>query len=631
MKKHAYLIMAHNDFESLQHLLRAIDDKRNDIYLHIDKKTWYVDQDEIRSWVRESELFFTKRTDVRWGHTSFVKCELLLLQEAAAHAKYYYYHLLSGIDFPLKSQDEIHDYLEDKDIEYLDHHHQGYDGDDYMYKIMYYFPLMRWCGKWRFNNRGKRAAIRRKLGEFQWQLLEWQKKKGIDRTRKYRDFDFVKGCNWFSITDDFARYVLANSKKIMRMYRFTDAPDEIFMASLAVNSEFRDKVENKSLRSIDWRRGDPYEYTLSDLPELLESDAFFARKISFSRQPELVRGLEKKIGYHKNTAGFTDKPIVSIVVPIYNVETCLRKCLESIAAQSYRNIEVIMVDDGSTDTSSEIAKQFSENDSRFVYYYQRNGGLSAARNTGIEKAIGEYIAFIDSDDYIENNFVEKLLSVAIEKNADFVSCGYYRETNTVEAIGYDCEETLSRTAAMAVLGVIFPKEYTLMVIACNKLFKKTVFENVRFKIGKIHEDEYTIHRIIDASSVAVTIPDILYHYVIRPSSITGSGNNADLRHFDIIDAHRDRVNYCRKQIYCDFYRLIVYSMFEEIVQLMIRYNDETYKKFGLNDRFRKIMISECVKNYDQLDKYQKKEYLMAILSPKGYAKRIKSIENKKAG
>lgn len=629
MKKHAYLIMAHNDFGSLKHLLAAIDDKRNDIYLHIDAKTWFVDQQEIGTWVKESVLFFTPRMDVRWGHTSLVECELLLLEQATLHGQYHYYHLLSGIDFPLKSQDEIHEYLSDKDREFLAYHYPGEYGDDYMHKIKYYHPFMRWCGKGGFDGPGIKNAIRRTLSFWQWKIVEKQKEWGIDRTKRYKDFQFVKGCNWFSITDDFARYIIACRRQIIKMSRFMNTPDEVFMASLAINSQYKDRIENESLRCIDWKRGDPYEYTIEDLPQLLGAKEFFARKISYTRQPELVRSLEQKISPGKESAArhhCGSEPLVSVVVPIYNVENYLDKCLESIQNQTYRNIEVIMVDDGSTDRSGSIAKEFSQKDKRFLYCHQSNGGLSVARNSGIEASTGEYIAFIDSDDYIDSTFIEKLLIAALEKDADIVSCGYYKETNIVEKIGYDSYETLSRTAAMRVLGVIFPKEYTLMVIACNKLFRKTVFDTVRFKVGKIHEDEFTIHRIIDESDIVVTIPDVLYHYVVRTTSITGARNKADLRHFDIVDAHRDRVSCCKKQIYSDFYRLIVYSMFEEIIQLMLRYSFEDYDKYHLSSRFRKIMFSECIKHYDQLDRHQKKEYFLAIFSPKMYVKRIKRIE-----
>ncbi|WP_051199903.1 glycosyltransferase [Butyrivibrio sp. FCS006] len=624
-KKHAYLIMAHNDFESLQYLLKAIDDKRNDIYLHIDKKTTYVDYEEIKGWVKKSGFFCVPRINVRWGHLSQVKCELLMLKMATSMSQYHYYHLLSGIDFPLKSQDQIHEYLDSQNKEFIEYHHCGDSGDDFTYKIKYYFPLMRWCGKGEFNGPGKKRALLRKMLEIQWELLEWQKRHGVDRTRKLASLEIVKGSNWFTITDDFARYLVAIRKRVFQKCRFTNGADEIFIGTVALNSRFKDRVCNNDLRKIDWNRGTPYEYTYEDLQELRASDCFFARKISYSREPELVKELMKDIGVGLEYISDAN-PLVSIVVPIYNVENFLEKCLTSIAGQSYRNIEVIMVDDGSKDNSADIAKKFAVNDDRFKYYHQENAGLSAARNTGINNATGEYISFIDSDDWIDSDFVKKLMEAIIAHNADLAVCGYYKEEDKIEAIGYDSEMILSRTAAMSVFEVIFPKEYSLMVIACNKLFKKSIFDNVKFKEGRIHEDEYTMHRIIDASSIVVTIPDVLYHYMIRANSITGANNIEDLRHFDIIDAHRDRVKCCRQQIYSDFYRLIVYSLFEEIICLMLTYDNETFDKYHLNKLFRRIMLKECIKHYNQLDRVQKKTYLAVIINPKLYTNHKRKID-----
>ena len=135
--KHAYLIMAHSDFESLKYLLSAIDDKRNDIFVHIDKKTSYVDFDEIKTWVKNAGLFFVPRINVRWGHSSFVKCELVLLGSATKQRHYHYYHFLSGIDYTLKSQDDIHAQLQDKNLEYINYHFDGESDDDFAYKIRY--------------------------------------------------------------------------------------------------------------------------------------------------------------------------------------------------------------------------------------------------------------------------------------------------------------------------------------------------------------------------------------------------------------------------------------------------------------------------------------------------------------
>lgn len=627
-RKHAFLIMAHNDFESLKYLLGALDDKRNDIFLHVDKKTSYADFNEIKSWVKDAGLFFANRLDVRWGHTSFVKCEIELFKLATSKGHYHYYHLLSGVDFPIKSMDYVHDYLSDKDLEYINYHHNGDDGDNFFYKIQFYYPLMKWVERGYYDGPGKKLALLRKIVHYNWWLIDRQRERGIDRTKKYPDMEFVKGDNWCSVTDDFARFVVSKEKQIMKMYRFTNAPDEIYLPTLAYNSQFKDRLANNSLRAIDWKRGNPYEYVYTDLKELTEDTVnLFARKISYVNQPVLVQGLREHIGFKLSKP--KSNPLVSVVVPIYNVEAYLQECLDSLSVQTYENIEVLLIDDGSKDSSADIAKTASEKDSRFIYIKQENGGLSAARNTGLDKAKGDYLAVVDSDDWVEPDYIESMLKVALDKNADIVICGLRREDDNPRDITMEGLNCYSKTAAMKILGNIFTDEYMLVIVACNKLFKRSVFEKVRYAKGKIHEDEYAIHRFLDVADLICTVDKTLYHYRIRNDSITGSTRTADLRHFDVLEAHQDRVQCCKRQYYGGFYNLIVYSMFEELLLLMFRYDEDVFKQYHLTSRFRKLLVLECINNYKWLDKHQKKEYGLAILSPIHYKRRVERITNSK--
>lgn len=294
MEKHAYLIMAHNDFDTLIHVLREIDDPRNDIYLHIDKKSGMVDLDLIKVSVKESGLYFVPRMKVFWGTISQVKCELKLLKKASAKG-YKYYHLISGNDFPLKSQDYIHNLLRDEDSEFLSYHLSGENGDDFLYKVKMYYPLLRFVGKGALTGNGLRDKLSRKLGYWQSSLNAFQEKHNVDRTKKSAGAVFYKGDQWFTITHDFALYILENKSRILRTYFLTNGPDEIFMQTLAMNSRFANRVKNDSLRQIDWLRGNPYEYRLTDLDELKASDKLFARKISYYVDPELVDSLSRYI------------------------------------------------------------------------------------------------------------------------------------------------------------------------------------------------------------------------------------------------------------------------------------------------------------------------------------------------
>ncbi|SDB68548.1 beta-1,6-N-acetylglucosaminyltransferase [Butyrivibrio sp. INlla16] len=294
MKKHAYLIMAHNEFNMLKKLLAELDDVRNDIYLHIDKKVKNVDEKQFLACVRYSKIFFVKKRSIYWGTLSIVKCEIGMLEEATK-GNYNYYHLVSGVDFPLKSQDYIHDYLDNKNLEFIEHYTDGDSGRFFMEKIKYYYPLLKYVGKADNEGPGFRKKIQRKLAYWQTNIKEFQEKHKVDRTKKYKDITFYKGNQWFSITHDFACFVLSMKRQVLKMYWLTDGADEFFIPTLAMNSGFADRVSNNSLRSIDWIRGTPYEYSLDDLTELEKSDAFFARKISYERNPDLVDGLVKYI------------------------------------------------------------------------------------------------------------------------------------------------------------------------------------------------------------------------------------------------------------------------------------------------------------------------------------------------
>ncbi|SDI03143.1 Glycosyltransferase involved in cell wall bisynthesis [Pseudobutyrivibrio sp. 49] len=616
-KKHAYLVMAHSDFESLKYLLQAIDDDRNDIFIHIDKRTSYADFDEIKSWVEKAGLFFVPRMKVRWGHSSFVKCELKLLEKATKAGHYHYYHFLSGVDFPLKSQDEIHDYLRDKDLEFINYHFDGDNGDEFAWKIRYYHYFMRWIGRGHFDGPGKQNAILRRIKDKNWELVGRQEAKGFDRRKKYQNIEFVKGDNWVSITDDFARFLLSKKNKIMRLSTFANTPDEFFIPTVAYNSVYKARIAGDNLRLIDWNRGNPYKFAYTDLDELKQSEKLFARKISFVNEPRLVLELMEHIGV-KPAYQKPDNPQVSIVVPIYNVQDYLAKCLESISSQTYKNIQVIMVDDGSTDSSGNIAESFSQKDSRFLYIHQQNGGLSAARNTGIKAATGQYIAVVDSDDWVEPDYIEELLKVSMETDADITVCGLIKESSTPQEISIKDNKVYSRTSAMNILSNIFTEDYLVINVAWNKLYKKKLFDKVSYPTGKLHEDEYIIHRLIDESRLICTTPKALYHYRIRDDSITGAKQAANIKHFDIIEAHKDRVKFCKRQIYGGFYRLIVYSLFEEIIWLMPTYDHSSFKKYGLNNKFRRIMLREYIKNYSQLDRHQRFEYLSVIINPEEY-------------
>ena len=221
---------------------------------------------------------------------------------------------------------------------------------------------------------------------------------------------------------------------------------------------------------------------------------------------------------------------ISIIIPVYNVEDYLSECVDSILNQTYENYEVLLIDDGSTDKSPQICDTYSEKNNISVIN-TRNRGLSAARNLGTEKAQGEYIFYLDSDDYVENNVLERMLKIVEQDNADIV-CGNFMYTypdRTVIAIKEEKEyEVLDTYSAMEQLV----KGEKIQNFAWGKLIKKEIAQDHKFPVGKLFEDMYWTHYIIDqAGKVAIDYKSFVY-YRQRDNSISYSFNIKSLDQLD---------------------------------------------------------------------------------------------------
>ena len=249
-------------------------------------------------------------------------------------------------------------------------------------------------------------------------------------------------------------------------------------------------------------------------------------------------------------------PKISIVVPVYNVEAYVSKCIESIMHQDYENIEIIVVDDGSTDTSSKICEQYARSDNRIRLIHQENQGLSMARNNGIDIAAGEYIGFVDSDDWIKPDMYSTLYNNAAEHDAD-ISIGNF---NYVMPSGEHIPFANENTGVKVFEGIykVAHNIRTTNNFAWNKLYRKSLFDNIRFPKGKTFEDIFTMYKLIDAANKIVVSAESKYYYVRRDSSITMSPFN--ISHLDNTEAYIERYRYisskypqlestCRKQIF----------------------------------------------------------------------------------
>ena len=211
--------------------------------------------------------------------------------------------------------------------------------------------------------------------------------------------------------------------------------------------------------------------------------------------------------------------LISVIIPVYKVEAYLAACVESVLAQTYQNFELILVDDGSPDNCPQMCDAFATRDSRIRVIHKENGGLSSARNAGIDIAKGEYLAFLDSDDLWSPLFLERLYGAIQETGADFSVCLFQRFCNDPPEGLPVTAETESLTQRQA-FECFFNERNENMVVAPNKLYCRHLFDAVRYPVGQIHEDEAVIHEIIGGAKNVAWVAEAHYYYRQAPDSIT---------------------------------------------------------------------------------------------------------------
>jgi glycosyltransferase involved in cell wall biosynthesis len=218
-----------------------------------------------------------------------------------------------------------------------------------------------------------------------------------------------------------------------------------------------------------------------------------------------------------------DNDLVSVIVPVYKVEKYLERCVCSILSQTYKNIEVILVDDGSPDKSGEICDRLAKEDSRIKVIHKENGGLSSARNAGIDASLGSYIGFVDSDDYISPVMIEKLYRVARDKNSQIAVTGRvdkYEDAREVVSFKTDSVQRFDRKDAVRELLL----KRIMDVSACDKLFERELFENIRFPLGETNEDNAVMFKLFLMCDGVAHTDSADYYYCHREESISMSMN-----------------------------------------------------------------------------------------------------------
>lgn len=269
------------------------------------------------------------------------------------------------------------------------------------------------------------------------------------------------------------------------------------------------------------------------------------------------------------------KPIISIIVPIYNVDKYLSRCIESILNQSFKEFELILVDDGSSDNSGEICDIYASKDDRVKVLHKENGGVSSARNVGVKASNGEYIGFVDPDDYIDKEIYYQLYKLCIDNDCDIAICRFNREINgKLQNIG-STEEIIELNNIEAMNELFKGNLYRFSL--CNKLFSKKCFNNVSFPEGRIHEDLSSTYKLFANSKKAIYIDYCGYVYVRRENSIlTSTYNEKRLQAFigwaEIIDFMSKNYSDVIEQVIATFIYWCVDSI-SYILEQVDNYND----------------------------------------------------------
>ena len=281
--KHAYLIMLHNNFNQAKRLLRTLDDERNDIYIHIDGKV--KDKDKIENYlckdINNSKIYITDSVCVNWGGYSQIRAEIILL-EYAVKGKYAYYHLLSGSDFPLKTQDEIHRFFIENQgkefVHFATKQHALNSLDRYKYYYFFQDKIVRY-----------NSITSKFLKKIQSVLVKIEKLSHVDRCKNNEIIlkRYGTGANWFSITHGCANYVLTKKAWIEKTFCYGLCVDECFLQTIILNSPYYENCYHKKfdddykaiMREIDWDSGSPYTFCREDYDQLIASEYLFARKV----------------------------------------------------------------------------------------------------------------------------------------------------------------------------------------------------------------------------------------------------------------------------------------------------------------------------------------------------------------
>lgn len=298
------------------------------------------------------------------------------------------------------------------------------------------------------------------------------------------------------------------------------------------------------------------------------------------------------------------EPLVSIIVPVYNTEMFIVRCIESILQQTYKNIEILLINDGSTDMSGIICEKYAFRDQRIKYFKQANQGLSAARNKGLDNVTGEYILFVDSDDYLDENAVETFLNIAVSENADITILEV--KTETVQGLQYSPKKELSVASSEQLREKILKDKIGNHVI--TKCFKKDLWNSVRFPLGLVYEDLFIMPRLVSVANKIVYRCEAVYFYNrCNENSLTYGKNDFNAFH-----------RYSKFLAYCEHEKAGIEQKSDDIINWSIeKALHESVKAFVidagrpvLRDAQRQLMKEYIIKNEKHIKKLNIKDRLL---------------------
>lgn len=321
-----------------------------------------------------------------------------------------------------------------------------------------------------------------------------------------------------------------------------------------------------------------------------------------------------------------ENELISVVIPVFNVEKFLRKCIESVLSQTYTNIQILLINDGSTDSSGRICEEYEAKDTRVQCIHQKNAGLSEARNTGINLLKGKYVTFIDSDDYVSIYFIERLYKAIVEKEADISISNFIRvKENEILNDSKEVHIELQVFDKMESLAALYSNDISYQfTTAWGKLYKSEIFDDIRYPKGRNYEDAAIAHLIYDNITTVVYADIKQYFYLTRENSITSSETYVKN---DKILAVEDRMNYFKLKGYGNLYLKAKEAYFITLMGIYVRLSSNENSVEELKKKYYSLVKENFNSNNDGESVGFRLRSRIFLLSPKLYNQLLKTTVN----